>query len=377
MSEANIKTYKIMTLGASGAGKTVFLASMFRELSTGKTYGFNLDIEDPKQNLLDNIFKQIISGDSWPSGTRTISEWTFTCYVKNPNLENYNACKFTYFDYAGGRLTDSNEEDTEFKDLVEKANTILCLLDGRKILAWMNNDNKSLVNSFLDTDLSSIIDSIKNCIVPIHFVISKWDLLESKFSLQQIRDRLLSIDEFQELIKMRNNAGSPVRLIPVSSVGSNFATLQSDGSMKKNGVMPKPYQVEVPIACVLPDGLKPKLSEINKKRHELEKNLGTTNTVLKRWKVVKPVVDLGLEIILEIVIPLDQEYKFAKVIINKLDDILFSRVIKGLDELREEKEKSLQQVKDDETALNHAINSFLYIEQKLEKDFQESNLIVS
>ena len=383
MTKANTKTYKIMTLGASGAGKTVFLASMFRELSTNrKTYGFNLDIEDQKETLLNNIYTNIVDGESWPRGTTTIKEWTFTCFVKNPHLDNYQACKFTYVDYAGGLLTDIKEEDTEFKDLVKKANTLLCLLDGRKILALMNNDNKSIIKSFVKQDLPSIIYWTKKCIVPIHFVISKWDLLENRFSLKQIRDRLLRINKFQELIRIRNNAGSPVRLIPVSSVGLNFATLQADGSMKKKGVMPKPYQAEVPIACVLPDGVKAKLNEMTEERKQIEnKNIDNQSVALKILKFARPVADIALEIALDKIIPLPDEYRFSKPILNKIDDVFFSRFIRHeqgkLDKLRQERDKSLQQVKDEETALNHAIDSFLYIGEKFEQDFPESNLIVS
>lgn len=115
-----MKNFKVMTLGASGAGKTVFLASMFKALSTQKNSSFKLDVEDPqKRKLLNSIYTQILTGDTWPPGTKDISEWTFTCQVQTENLDKYNACQFTYFDYAGGRLTDA-EKDPDLEKVVQE-----------------------------------------------------------------------------------------------------------------------------------------------------------------------------------------------------------------------------------------------------------------
>ncbi len=99
-----MKNFKIMTLGASGAGKTIFLASMFKALSIQKNSGFKLETKEPQQRkLLNSTYTQILTGDSWPPGTKDVAEWTFTCQVQTENLDNYSACQFTYFDYAGGR----------------------------------------------------------------------------------------------------------------------------------------------------------------------------------------------------------------------------------------------------------------------------------
>jgi hypothetical protein len=43
-------------------------------------------------------------------------------------------------------------------------------------------------------------------------------------------------------------------LIPVTSVGEGFAKRGAFGEMQKIlGKIPRPFQVEVPLACVLPD----------------------------------------------------------------------------------------------------------------------------
>ncbi len=264
-----MKSYKILTLGASGAGKTVFLASMFKSLSTQGEYGFYLEAEDfESQKLLNNIYINMITG-KWPPTTRRseISEWKFTCCIKNPALDNFPICQFIYFDYAGGRLTEMDEEDSNLQEKIVQADAILGLLDGQKIQALMSNNNEQKIDDFLNKDLPPIIKWMSYCQAPIQFVISKWDLLENdNLGLKEISDRLLKIPEFKELVLNRNRERSSVRLIPVSSVGYGFVTPQPDGSMKTTAKsIPFPFQMEVPVSCVIPDLLE-KECNINLKR---------------------------------------------------------------------------------------------------------------
>lgn len=66
-------------------------------------------------------------------GTRysEVSEWTFTCRVQTENLSIYDACKFTYLDYAGGRLTDEMEEiedsESDFESKLKQADALTLL----------------------------------------------------------------------------------------------------------------------------------------------------------------------------------------------------------------------------------------------------------
>ncbi len=64
---------------------------------------------------------------------------------------------------------------------------------------------------------------MQNLTVLVHFVISKWDLLDGKFTLSQIREKLLTIPAFAQLIKNRGEAGSIVRIVESSfSPGAFF-----------------------------------------------------------------------------------------------------------------------------------------------------------
>jgi hypothetical protein len=215
---------------------------------------------------------------------------------------------------------------------------------------------------------------------PVHFVISKWDIVEQHYSLEQIRDRLLQIDEFKNLVKFRNEADSPVRLIPVSAVGKGFAIAKPDGSMGKTGEFPKPFQVEVPLACILPDMIQEMMKElVEKRKSELETPIE-----------VKPNIDFldflgqlfadGLKGVQEL---LPRKYRFA--------DETFESLIKWAEtpaqqktafaarrteELRKKQADSLKKVADEETALAHAINCFRSIENKLLYHFPASDLRV-
>ncbi|MGD1700474.1 hypothetical protein [Dapis sp. BLCC M229] len=317
-----MKSYKILTLGASGAGKTVFLASMFRSLSTQGEYGFYLEAEDfESQKLLNDIYTNLIIG-KWPESTRRdeLSKWKFTCYIQNPNLENFPICQFIYFDYAGARFAEMEEDDYELQEIIKQADAILGLLDGQKIQALINNSNQEKNSQFLKFDLPPIIKWMSYCQAPIQFVISKWDLLENdNFGLKEISDRLLEIPEFKELVVNRNQEGSPVRLIPVSSIGSGFATPQPDGSMKKiAGSIPRPFHMEVPVSCVIPDLLEKEiqvnLDQLITLSNESIGEDSILNQLLRATLKFKMLIDITVNFLVSII--LDEE-KFEEELLIK------------------------------------------------------------
>ncbi len=393
-----MKTYRILTLGASGCGKTVFLASMFKKLSIQGEDGFFFDTSNHKeQKILTSVYTNLIAGGIWPTGTKysEISEWSFTCRVRNvADFEDYPACKFVYFDYAGGRFTDMDEDDADLQAIIKGADAILGFLDGQKILALMNGNNDPKLNIFLDKDLPAIIKWMSHCKVPIQFVISKWDLLEKNFSLKKINNRLLKISIFEELVRDRNKKGYPVRLIPVSSVGTDFVAPKSDGSMDKiPGAIPRPFQVEVPVSCVIPDRLKQDIIANAKKEENIaNQDIGETGIVhrlLKGLLFASPAINLAVEAVVSMAMndaendTENEAEKLAKIIASKFDNLLFLGVRKvveanekKIEELQKAKDSSLKEVKDETTALKSAVKSFLCIEEKLTKDFPGSEMSV-
>jgi hypothetical protein len=407
-----MNNYNIITLGASGSGKTVLLASLFKLLSIQGEHGFFIEIENSqKRNYLNNIYTEIISGETWPHGTKgEVTQWTFTCCVKTPDISSYPACQFTYFDYAGGLLTDAieKEEQEDFHKKVNDADAVLVIIDGLKVLDFMqdNDINNKDVLVFLTRDLPSILqvaDDYKKD-TPVHFIISKWDLLATRnYTLLEVRHRLLEkVPEFRNVVHSRNKANCPVRLIPVSSVGMGFATLQPDGQMKKNpGTIPHPFQVEVPLACVLIDGLYSQLqSQINRLKIEQKEISQKPTEVKSKFDFIdqveqffsSTVLPLSTGIIRQF---LPDKYKFDNNTLKNLIEVTESgvekidlEVKKTQDEIAKKKEEAaqetekrrreqaelLKQVKNEETALNYTVNIFIDIKKKLDQEFPASDL---
>ncbi len=343
-----MNNYKIITLGTSGAGKTVFLGSLFKQLSTQGEKGLFLEVGNyQKRNELNTIYTEVITGEKWPAGTRKVTDWTFNCCVKNSDLDNYPVCQFTYIDYAGGLLTDIDEDEDiyyDFQKKVEEADAVLAIIDGLKVYKFM--EDQSLSNKdvlvWLNRDLPSIMQLVDKCkkSTPVHFIISKWDLLENRYSLSEVRNHLLDkVPQFNDVVCSRKKAGCPLRLIPVSSVGNEFGTLQPDGSMKKNpGAIPTPFQVEVPLFCVLIDRVKAYINTLVQDKKEIQESVQAKTNFVFLARLIQSFLNKEAEMILR------------------------------------DKEERLKEVKNDQTALNYLVDIFLYELQKFEKYFPEANL---
>jgi hypothetical protein len=383
----SLNTYNVIMLGPRGSGKTVYLASMYKKLSTQGKQGFFLDVDSAeKRKRLHNIYTQIAIDEKWPKGTTydEVSEWTFTCRVQTESLPIYSACRFNYLDYAGGRLTDEMEdEDTSFESKLQNADALLGLLDGQRLKSLMGNEKQG--RFWVINELPNMLNIMQRSQKPIHFVISKWDTLINEYSLEQLRDRLLEIDEFRNLVQVRNQGRLPVRLIPISSVGMGFAELQPDGSMAKTGSLPNPFLVEMPLACILPDMIKITLEELIKKRQEGLNEPIEVKANLSFWERIKQAVGgVGKVAIGVVQILLPHKFRFAEDILEDLIDFLDDlekpaqqkREVaeRRAEELRRKQAESLKKVADEETALRHVMNCFISITDELESKFPASNL---
>lgn len=381
-----MNNYTVLTLGPSGSGKTVFLASMYKKLSTQGEYGFFLEVDSSnKRKRLKNIYTEIALDEKWPKGTKysEISEWTFTCRVQTEKLPIYSACEFTYLDYAGGRLTDEvdaeeevENEDDEFEIKLKEADALLGLLDGQKIYQLMREEKDG--KRWAINDLTHMLDIMQKSNNPIHFVISKWDILQGNYSLEAIKERLQEIEEFRNLIKTRNQSQIPIRLIPVSSVGMNFATLEPDGSMKKTGEQAKPFQVEIPLACVLPDVIETKLKKLIEEKQEEENRKIEVKANFNWWDKLRDLIGDGFGIVKDF---LPEKYQLPQDILEKIIKVTKEPVQKKQEaaekrseELRKEQAESLKAIEDEQTALKHAINCFLTIQYELNYKFPASDL---
>ena len=234
-------------------------------------------------------------------------------------------------------------------------------------------------DSFLLSDLPAILEKMQFTKAPIHFVLNKWDLFDNEdceHDLEKVGHFLLKESEqFKNIVETRRELDSPVRLIPVSSVGRGFAVPQSNGSMKKTGKPPKPYQVEVPLACIVPDIMQKSLNELADKKKAEQSRTAKIEANLNLWErltlSVGDYVGVGVGLGLRLFLPVD--LKFTDNVIQKIGSVISSGANQKIEdankrseELLKDRDESIKQVESEETAINHTINSFLYIRETLE-----------
>lgn len=255
--------FNIHAIGTSGAGKTVFLASMYRSLNLRRAGSVFYLATDPltSAQLSSTYMKVADPEEDWPEATNAMKEWVFTaCVTTGPpgQATTQEPLKFRYIDYPGGVLTNPRALESATGKAISArlraADALLVMLDGQALLAVMKGEPAG--DRFLDFELTATLEIVQQTRCPIHFVITKWDLLQSaKITLPQIRSRLENDVNFRDCIQARmEDTPSPIRLVPVSAVGEGYAFLDTDGAMKKYpGFRPKPINVELPLLAVFPD----------------------------------------------------------------------------------------------------------------------------
>ncbi len=214
--------------------------------------------------------------------------------------------------------------------------------------------------------------------IPIHFVISKWDLLSYEFEFEEVRELLLKFPPFKNLIETRNSLGSPVRLIPVSAVGNNFAVLQPNGEMKKRGKTPKPFQVEMPLACIVPDLMELIRDELLKNRQEEENRVVEIKPNLNFWDRAQQITGNSVRLTKQL---LPVNLRFTDDMIESFIKYVEKGVTEKIEdaaqrsaELRQDRDAALKLIEDKEDALYHTDQCFLRIRSVLEYAFPKSKL---
>jgi len=255
-----VRTYEVHALGPSGAGKTVFMASLYKRLNIKRSeLPFYVKSDYSSGLHLNRTYNQLANPDeTWPDPTRQIMEWTFTACVPTP-AGDFEPVRYTYVDYPGGVLTGARgAEDEVVGPLIarlKKADSLLVLLDGQQVMALLRGERSGA--RYLELDITSSLEIVQQSRCPVHFVVTKWDLLEGHHTLEEVRDRLMKHRDFADLVESkRSDTAAAIRLFPVSAIGPGFAELQPSGEMKKLGAPhPEPVNVELPLISVAPDTL--------------------------------------------------------------------------------------------------------------------------
>ncbi|MEU5878655.1 hypothetical protein [Spirillospora sp. NPDC047279] len=261
--------FRIVALGLPNAGKSVYLSTLHHELINSLAPGVVLTVPLDERKRLTRIYDAAADPrtNSWPAATRAnakMHESKFTCSVASRRGGAIRLLDFSYVDYAGEWLTEPSEGsslDQDLQDQIEKANVLLGIIDGRRLLEYLAGDISPHV--YFYTRIRPVAEHMRAFAGPIHFVISKWDLLRHTYTLAEVRSRLFESQDapwLREMVQTRTarqgllgRTVGTVRLIPVSSMG-DFAYLDGDGNIKKNvDRAPEPCNVPVPLVAVIPD----------------------------------------------------------------------------------------------------------------------------
>ena len=376
--------YTVLMLGTKGAGKTTFLASLYKCLRTQGDVGYFLKTASPtQQNELQRRYQMIADPNKdWPAGTTPAEDaaWGFSVSVnirpRPGGRGQHDACRFSFYDYAGGRLTDDSlYSDEDFQQRMENASALFILVDGAKMLRVLEGHADELEYTLSELGREcECANNIGALAHPVDFLLTKWDLLEAKgVSLDTVRNKLLEVQEVHNIVNERKKAGLSVRLIPVSSVGSGFVRPLDDGTMQKiPGKQPHPFLVETAFACVIMDAVhaavqraEAKVAAEQKRQHELASR--------RPWwkRVFGEVVDALSEIV-NIIAP-----KYKKLIrsVGRVLDVMheadYDTKIHTLEEDRKQKLGALQ---DEHTALEYVITCMGKQIAELEHKFPASRL---
>lgn len=253
-----MEALNVHALGPSGCGKTVFMASLYERLRLEReNMTFYVKTDNESATSLLSVYAQVKDPNQpWPPPTQGVKEWQFSINIHSKK-DNFEALSIRYIDYPGGVLTNPAAiKDKSVENLInniQNANALLILLDGVAIKALMRNEKHG--DRYLNFELARSLDIAQQSRSPIHFVITKWDLLEGEYTLGQVKQRLLLEENIKDIIKAKKNqdSGATIRLIPTSSVGMGYVTPMPNGGMEKTGATSRPWNIEIPLAAVLPD----------------------------------------------------------------------------------------------------------------------------
>lgn len=162
----------ILMVGHSGAGKTSFMAGMYKYLGEDQNgYGICAKRSTQKQQLLR--MSDGIERGYYPSGTDVQQCYEFAFTVLGNELVPFN-----WIDYRGGILMSDDPDDSDidkFMNAINKADALVVFLDGMKLIQpgaqW--NLEYDLLLSCIERSLSVKHKSW----FPISFVITKCDIV--------------------------------------------------------------------------------------------------------------------------------------------------------------------------------------------------------
>lgn len=266
LADDELPEFRVVALGNSGSGKTVFVGCAYREIAAFRRRPIRFEAPHKQRQKLHRIARLARDpAKTWPGHTRTsdMTEYEFTIMAKMPDADEA-ALRLVYLDYAGELLEDTKNVAMakSLEANIPKAQALFGIIDGVLLAAWLRGDPEGL--AYIDGSLAPILVALGNARCPIHFVITKWDLVRDigersdhdESRLRVVREALTTVPQIEDLVETSEERGRSIRLLPVSSVGDGFARVNDIGQVEKVGAsVARPINLAVPFAAVIPDFL--------------------------------------------------------------------------------------------------------------------------
>jgi hypothetical protein len=261
-------TFRVVALGVAGSGKTVFLASMFHRLHVQSPGGsYYLETTAPQRIALSQVFRQVVdTSQPWPRGTQVgeTREFTFDCVAFHDGVK-HKILSINYLDYAGELLESEQEAGShalaDLEQHIREAHALLGMIDGYRVRQYLRGEPGG--DAYIRSAIQPMIGFMAGAVCPIHFVLTKWDLVrdfgepadaDDDTRLRLVREALMDAMQIDALAARQGTVRRIVRLIPVSAVGTGFVQLDPQGTVvKRPNAAPRPRNLELPLSAVIPD----------------------------------------------------------------------------------------------------------------------------
>lgn len=162
----------ILMVGHSGAGKTSFMAGLYKFVGENKDgYGISSKKESQKRQL--KRMADALSKGQYPSGTDVQQQYEFAFTVGGEELMPFN-----WIDYRGGILLSEDPDESDmnkFMKAIRGADALIVFLDGEKLI--QQGARWNMEYDILISCIESSLSVSHNSWFPISFVITKCDIV--------------------------------------------------------------------------------------------------------------------------------------------------------------------------------------------------------
>jgi len=255
----------LVALGPAASGKTVLLSSMFHSLNhPAPPRPYHLECDAESAAWLAVVQDKVRGTEGWPAPTLEgdMREVKFDCVGRGESGDRHTLFGIDYLDHAGETLSTERFVRGSLPDLqryVNGADALLGMIDGSEVVRLLHDPTQ---RDYFNRRLRLMTHMMLRAKCPIQLVVTKWDLVHEFNADATDDERLASVwaalRSFPEIAGLVSHRArhEVVRLIPVSAVGVGFAEQPDPSSpivVKLGGGDPAPFNVEIPLAAVLPD----------------------------------------------------------------------------------------------------------------------------